>query len=109
MEEEKQEDPVGEPEALAQDNGNHKDPKDLTEVEPNGDAEVTPVDEEEPAEEPEPEVNDDDDAEDEKKKKKKIAMKVSADAPWSEWMWEVFTTFWPLGLVRLKNLTTVFA
>ena len=25
--------------------------------------------------------------------------RVSADAPWSERMWEVFTTFWPLGLV----------
>ena len=24
---------------------------------------------------------------------------VSVDAPWSERMWEVFTTFWPLGLV----------
>lgn len=24
---------------------------------------------------------------------------VSADAPWSERMWEVFSTFWPLGLV----------
>uniref|UniRef100_A0A7S2YB08 Chromate transporter n=1 Tax=Entomoneis paludosa TaxID=265537 RepID=A0A7S2YB08_9STRA len=31
--------------------------------------------------------------------KKKIHMKVSADAPWSERMWEVFTTFWPLGFV----------
>jgi hypothetical protein len=32
---------------------------------------------------------------DEKKKVKT----VSADAPWGERMWEVFTTFWPLGLV----------
>ena len=30
---------------------------------------------------------------------KKVHMKVSADAPWSERMWEVFSTFWPLGLV----------
>ena len=26
-------------------------------------------------------------------------MTVAADAPWSAQMWEVFTTFWPLGLV----------
>ena len=24
---------------------------------------------------------------------------VSADAPWGERMWEVFTAFWPLGLI----------
>lgn len=30
---------------------------------------------------------------------KRIHMKVAADALWSERMWEVFTTFWPLGLV----------
>ena len=30
---------------------------------------------------------------------KRIKMKVAADAPWSERMWEVFSTFWPLGLV----------
>ena len=30
---------------------------------------------------------------------KKVHMKVEADAPWSERMWEVFTTFWYLGLV----------
>ena len=42
---------------------------------------------------------------------KKVHMKVAADAPWSERMWEVFSTFWPLGLVafggpqvRRKNL-----
>lgn len=29
---------------------------------------------------------------------KKVTV-VSADAPWSQRMWEVFTTFWPLGLV----------
>ena len=34
-------------------------------------------------------------AEDDKKKVKL----VSADAPWGERMWEVFSTFWPLGLV----------
>ena len=33
------------------------------------------------------------------KNDKKVHMKVSADAPWSERMWEVFSTFWPLGLV----------
>ena len=31
--------------------------------------------------------------------KKKIHMKVAADAPWVDRMWEVFHTFWPLGLV----------
>jgi hypothetical protein len=30
---------------------------------------------------------------------KKIHMKVAADAPWTERMWEVVTTFWPLGFV----------
>ena len=35
----------------------------------------------------------------ENKSKKKYVMKVAADAPWRERMWEVFTTFWPLGLV----------
>jgi hypothetical protein len=30
---------------------------------------------------------------------KKHHMKVAADAPWSERMWEVFSTFWPLGLI----------
>lgn len=32
---------------------------------------------------------------------KKIHMKVSADAPWKDRMWEVFTTFWPLGFVSV--------
>lgn len=32
-------------------------------------------------------------------KKKKKHMTVPADAPWKDRMWEVFTTFWPLGLV----------
>ena len=31
----------------------------------------------------------------------KIHMKVAADAPWKDRMWEVFTTFWPLGLVSV--------
>jgi hypothetical protein len=30
---------------------------------------------------------------------KKTHMKVAADAPWKDRMWEVFSTFWPLGLV----------
>lgn len=30
---------------------------------------------------------------------KRQHMTVAADAPWSERMWEVFQTFWPLGLV----------
>jgi chromate transporter len=30
---------------------------------------------------------------------KKVHMRVSPDAPWKERMWEVFTTFWPLGLI----------
>jgi len=29
---------------------------------------------------------------------KQIKMKVAADAPWSERMWEVFTTFWYVEL-----------
>ena len=32
-------------------------------------------------------------------KKKKTVMKVAADAPWKDRMWEVFTTFWPLGFI----------
>lgn len=36
---------------------------------------------------------------DETTDKKKVHMKVAADAPWSARMWEVFTTFWPLGLI----------
>jgi hypothetical protein len=32
------------------------------------------------------------------KKKKQMKM-VAADAPWKDRMWEVFTTFWPLGLI----------
>lgn len=30
---------------------------------------------------------------------KRIRMTVAADAPWTERMWEVFTTFWPLGFI----------
>jgi hypothetical protein len=30
---------------------------------------------------------------------KKTHMKVAADAPWKDRMWEVFSTFWPLGLI----------
>lgn len=40
-----------------------------------------------------------DDAVGEDADEKKKVNKVSADAPWSERMWEVFTTFWPLGLI----------
>ena len=36
---------------------------------------------------------------------KQIKMKVAADAPWRERMWEVFTTFWPLGLVAFGGPT----
>jgi hypothetical protein len=36
--------------------------------------------------------------EDLKAGKKKI-MTVAADAPWKDRMWEVFSTFWPLGLI----------
>ena len=35
----------------------------------------------------------------EEEQSKKVHMTVSADAPWSDRMWEVFSTFWPLGLV----------
>eukprot|EP00980_Cylindrotheca_fusiformis_P000820 scaffold212_cov72-Cylindrotheca_fusiformis.AAC.1 len=41
---------------------------------------------------------DDEEVGEEGDKKKKVKL-VSPDAPWSERMWEVFTTFWPLGLV----------
>ena len=30
---------------------------------------------------------------------KRIRMKVAVDAPWKDRMWEVFTTFWPLGFI----------
>ena len=43
--------------------------------------------------------NNDGDGGDNDDKTKKVHMKVAADAPWSERMWEVFSTFWPLGLV----------
>jgi chromate transporter len=42
--------------------------------------------------------SEDGDNEKEKDEEKKTSV-VSPDAPWSERMWEVFTTFWPLGLV----------
>jgi Chromate transporter len=32
-------------------------------------------------------------------KSKQIRMTVAADAPWTARIWEVFVTFWPLGLV----------
>lgn len=54
-----------------------------------------PVEEVQPAKEDDAEADPGADSED----KKKVIMKVSADAPWSERMWEVFSTFWPLGLV----------
>ena len=46
----------------------------------------------------EEETTDDDDTKN--KDDKRLHMKVAADAPWKDRMWEVFTTFWPLGLVR---------
>ena len=39
------------------------------------------------------------DQEEESDGPKKKQMLVSADAPWKDRMWEVFSTFWPLGLV----------
>jgi chromate transporter len=42
--------------------------------------------------------SEDGDNEKENDEEKKTSV-VSPDAPWSERMWEVFTTFWPLGLV----------
>ena len=41
----------------------------------------------------------DDDKDDDEKDDKRIHMTVAADAPWKDRMWEVFVTFWPLGLV----------
>ena len=29
----------------------------------------------------------------------RLHMRVGLDAPWSARMWEVFTTFWPLGFI----------
>ena len=45
------------------------------------------------------EIGDEAPASTEEPNSKKVHMKVAADAPWSARMWEVFTTFWPLGLV----------
>jgi hypothetical protein len=42
---------------------------------------------------------DDEETDDDGKKKKKKIQMVAADAPWKDRMWEVFTTFWPLGLI----------
>ena len=42
---------------------------------------------------------------DEEAGNKQIKMKVAADAPWGERMWEVFSTFWPLGLVAFGGPT----
>jgi Chromate transporter len=39
------------------------------------------------------------DSEDDFHNKAKIHMKVAADAPLTERLWEVLTTFWPLGFV----------
>ena len=96
-EETKQEEPLEESEPLAEENGNgaHGNDEGTAPVKPEANEEGLPEDEA-----VEPNVDDageDDQAND---KKKKIQMKVSADAPWSERMWEVFTTFWPLGFVR---------
>jgi hypothetical protein len=42
--------------------------------------------------------------------KAKHRMTVAADAPWKDRMWEVFTTFWPLGLVsRCHSLFVVIS
>eukprot|EP00977_Amphora_coffeiformis_P008943 scaffold2028_cov191-Amphora_coffeaeformis.AAC.8 len=44
-------------------------------------------------------AKEDEDDENAVKKTNKLRMKVAADAPWKDRMWEVFTTFWPLGLI----------
>jgi hypothetical protein len=44
-----------------------------------------------------------------KESSQKVHMKVSADAPWSERMWEVFSTFWPLGLIAFGGPQVCFA
>jgi hypothetical protein len=70
----------------------------------HGDAakpDAVPEVEVEPAE-PEVEETTDEDADSEELKdgeKKKKKMMVAADAPWKDRMWEVFITFWPLGLI----------
>jgi hypothetical protein len=46
-----------------------------------------------------PEKDEAEESEEDLKPKKKKVMTVAADAPWKDRMWEVFTTFWPLGLI----------
>mmetsp|Transcript_4151 Transcript_4151/g.9151 ORF Transcript_4151/g.9151 Transcript_4151/m.9151 type:complete len:526 (-) Transcript_4151:178-1755(-) len=82
-EEEKQEEPVVD----ADDGGDVENVDKAVEDE-------LPADEKQPEETENAEQSPEEAADD-----KKIHMKVDADAPWSERMWEVFTTFWPLGFV----------
>jgi hypothetical protein len=69
-----------------------------------GDTEVVAVavpDEEAPekGDKESPVVEKKDEVTGEKGEETKKQMLVSADAPWGERMWEVFSTFWPLGLI----------
>ena len=43
--------------------------------------------------------NGDDNAVTETTQDNRLHMQVGLDAPWSARMWEVFTTFWPLGFI----------
>ena len=53
--------------------------------------------------------NDNEEEEETNGKKKKTIMKVAADAPWKDRMWEVFTTCWPLGFVAEAGALAVHA
>lgn len=66
-------------------------------VQEEGTGDVEQVDNVEPVEPPPPEEASP--PTDEGNGDNKIRMTVAADAPWTERMWEVFTTFWPLGFV----------
>ena len=45
------------------------------------------------------ESSEEEEEEEDGKLNKQKKMMVAADAPWKDRMWEVFTTFWPLGLI----------
>ena len=86
----------------SREHGNVKSPIDAT-VDANVDVDAIPEVETVFVDGVEAETFDNDDAESSEelkdgKKKKKMKM-VAADAPWKDRMWEVFTTFWPLGLI----------
>ena len=88
-EEEKQEEPAAAPQ---------EEPTSANDVEQPAAAAEEPVEEAKP--EDVVDVDDADADQDPVKDEDTKQKAVSVDAPWSERMWEVFTTFWPLGFVR---------